>query len=97
MYINNIGSGNVNSQPGETNPKLPTEEDAEMKPLTVVGASLLVVGGLVCGLLAAGLFYLVANSFGAGSMTSNAIYFGVGVAALLVLAVSLFPRKEVAA
>ena len=53
-----------------------------MRPIDVVAAVLLVVGGLNWGLVGAAQFDLVATLFGAMSPLSRAIYVLVGLAAV---------------
>jgi len=53
-----------------------------MKPLDVVAAVLLVVGGLNWGLVGVANFDLVATLFGAGSILAKVVYTLVGVSAV---------------
>lgn len=53
-----------------------------MKPIDVVAAVLLVVGGLNWGLVGAFDFDLVATLFGAGSLLAAVVYVLVGLAAV---------------
>jgi len=53
-----------------------------MRPVDVVAAILLVVGGLNWGLIGIAHFDLVATIFGAGSIFARVVYALVGVAAL---------------
>lgn len=52
-----------------------------MKPIDVIAAVLLVVGGLNWGLVGAFDFDLVATIFGAGSLLATVVYVLVGLAA----------------
>ena len=53
-----------------------------MRPIDVIAAILLVVGGLNWGLVGVLDFNLVATLFGAGSMLSRVVYALVGLAAV---------------
>ncbi len=53
-----------------------------MKPVDVIAAVLLVVGGLNWGLVGAANFDLVATIFGAGSVMARIVYTLVGFAAV---------------
>ncbi len=53
-----------------------------MRPIDVIAAILLVVGGLNWGLVGFAHFDLVATLFGAGSILARIVYVLVGVAAL---------------
>jgi uncharacterized membrane protein YuzA (DUF378 family) len=64
-----------------------------MKPMSLIAAILLIVGGLNWGLVGIANFDLVATIFGDGSVVSKAVYIVVGVAAVLMLVSLLSNRK----
>jgi uncharacterized membrane protein YuzA (DUF378 family) len=57
-----------------------------MKPLNLIAAVLVIVGGLNWGLVGAFQFDLVAALFGAGSTLARIVYILVGLAAVYQLA-----------
>lgn len=64
-----------------------------MKPMTLIAAILLIIGGLNWGLVGAANFDLVATLFGADSVVAKAVYVVVGLAAVL-MAVGLFSSRR---
>jgi hypothetical protein len=64
-----------------------------MKPMTLVAAILLIIGGLNWGLVGAANFDLVATIFGDGSVLAKAVYVVVGLAAVL-MAIGLFSNRR---
>ena len=65
-----------------------------MRPIDVIAAILLVVGGLNWGLVGAFNFDLVAALFGAGSSLARVVYVLVGLAALYqVLTIRAIQRR----
>lgn len=64
-----------------------------MKPMTLIPAILLIIGGLNWGLVGAANFDLVATLFGADSVVAKAVYVVVGLAAVL-MAVGLFSNRR---